>query len=163
DVLAVGNGNVLLLHELAFLEVTDLLDELRALLGGSFVAFLATEKELPVASAVAAYPFNSQLLTLPDGSMTIVAPEEAREDPRPAGRGGSGGPEPGTGEHAGARRADANLADWERVRFSEVGCAQSSTATSPSPSTSTSTSISLLCAPACPADPRDSPRRRTRA
>ena len=61
---------------------TDLLDELRALLGGSFVAFLATEKELPVASAVAAYPFNSQLLTLPDGSMTIVAPEEAREDPR---------------------------------------------------------------------------------
>jgi succinylarginine dihydrolase len=82
DVLAVGNGHVLLLHELAFLEVTDLLDELRALLGESFVAFLATQKELPAASAVAAYPFNSQLLTLPDGSMTIVAPEEAREDPR---------------------------------------------------------------------------------
>ena len=82
DVLAVGNGNVLLLHELAFLEVTDLLAELRALLGESFVALLATEKELPVASAVSAYPFNSQLLTLPDGSMTIVAPEEAREDSR---------------------------------------------------------------------------------
>ena len=53
-----------------------------ALLGESFVALLATEKELPVASAVSAYPFNSQLLTLPDGSMTIVAPEEAREDSR---------------------------------------------------------------------------------
>src|SRR5207302_10340873 len=33
DVLAVGNGNVLLLHELAFLEVAALLDKLRALLG----------------------------------------------------------------------------------------------------------------------------------
>ncbi|OLC18974.1 MAG: N-succinylarginine dihydrolase [Deltaproteobacteria bacterium 13_1_40CM_68_24] len=82
DVLAVGNGNVLLLHELAFLDVAALLDKLRALLGESFVAFLATERELPVVSAVAAYPFNSQLLTLPDGSMTILAPEEAREDPR---------------------------------------------------------------------------------
>src|SRR6266478_2881494 len=82
DVLAVGNGNVLLLHEEAFLEVAALLDKLRALLGESFVAFLATERELPVVSAVAAYPFNSQLLTLPDGSMTILAPEEAREDPR---------------------------------------------------------------------------------
>jgi succinylarginine dihydrolase len=82
DVLAVGNENVLLLHELAFVEVSALLDELRALLGESFVALLASEKELPAASAVAAYPFNSQLLTLPDGSMTLVAPEEAREDPR---------------------------------------------------------------------------------
>ena len=82
DVLAVGNENVLLLHELAFVEVSALLDELRALLGESFVALLASEKELPAASAVAAYPFNSQLLTLPDGSMTLVAPEEAREDSR---------------------------------------------------------------------------------
>jgi succinylarginine dihydrolase len=43
-------------------------------------AYLASERELPIASAVAAYPFNSQLLTLPDGSMTIVAPLESRED-----------------------------------------------------------------------------------
>jgi succinylarginine dihydrolase len=81
DVLAVGNGNLLLLHEHAFVEPEALLGELRALLGESFVAILASDAELPVESAVAAYPFNSQLLTLPDGSMTIVAPEEAREDP----------------------------------------------------------------------------------
>src|SRR5262249_59943905 len=81
DVLAVGNANVLLLHELAFVQPESLLGELRALLGEGFVAYLPTDARLPVASAVAAYPFNSQLLTLPDGSMTIVAPEEAREDP----------------------------------------------------------------------------------
>jgi succinylarginine dihydrolase len=81
DVLAVGNGNVLLLHELAFVDPERLVGELRQLLGASFVSVLASERELPVTSAVASYPFNSQLLTLPDGSMAIVAPEESREDP----------------------------------------------------------------------------------
>jgi len=82
DVLAVGNGDVLLLHEQAFVGSERLVDELRALLGESFVAYLATNLELPVGSAVAAYPFNSQLLTVPGGSMTLVAPEESREDPQ---------------------------------------------------------------------------------
>jgi succinylarginine dihydrolase len=82
DVLAVGNGNVLLLHERAFVGAEALLEKLRGLLGETFVAYLATEEELPAAAAVAAYPFNSQLLTLPGGSMTIVAPLESQEDPR---------------------------------------------------------------------------------
>jgi len=82
DVLAVGNGNALLLHEIAFVEPAALLDNLRVLLGEGLSTWMATDAELPVSSAVGAYPFNSQLLTLPDGSMTIVAPEEAREDPR---------------------------------------------------------------------------------
>jgi succinylarginine dihydrolase len=81
DVLAVGNGNVLLLHEFAFADPRAVVDDLRRLLDESLTCILATEQELPVASAVAAYPFNSQLLTLPDGTMAIVAPEESREDP----------------------------------------------------------------------------------
>lgn len=80
DVLAVGNAAVLLLHELAFVDPAALLQTLRDQLGPAFVAHLATEKQLPLDSAVSAYPFNSQLLTLPDGSMTLLAPEEARED-----------------------------------------------------------------------------------
>src|ERR1019366_3801175 len=40
----------------------------------------ASRDELPVARAVAAYPFNSQVLSLPDGSMAIVAPLDAQED-----------------------------------------------------------------------------------
>jgi len=82
DVLAVGNGNVLLLHELAFVGHEALLRDLRALLGESFVAYVASERELPAALAISAYPFNSQLLSLPGGGMTIVAPQESREDPR---------------------------------------------------------------------------------
>jgi succinylarginine dihydrolase len=80
DVVAVGSGNVLLLHEWAFVDHQPLLERLRVLLGGDLHAYVASERELPIASAVAAYPFNSQLLTLPDGSMTIVAPLESRED-----------------------------------------------------------------------------------
>lgn len=85
DVLAVGNGNALLLHERAFLDPGKLLAAVRERLSGELHAFLATEAELPLAAAVSAYPFNSQLLTLPDGSMTILAPQESRENPQARG------------------------------------------------------------------------------
>jgi succinylarginine dihydrolase len=81
DVLAVGSGPALLLHERAFCRPEELLKTLRGRLGESFFPVLATEEELPVAAAIAAYPFNSQLLALPDGSMTIIAPEDARDEP----------------------------------------------------------------------------------
>jgi len=81
DVLAVGNDGVLLLHEKAFVDHDALLARLRDALGAGFRAVVAGEKELPAADAVKAYPFNSQLLTLPDGAMTIVAPLESKETP----------------------------------------------------------------------------------
>lgn len=81
DVMAVGHEHLLLLHERAFVEPSSLLERLRELLGEGLVAVLATEDELPSAAAVSAYPFNSQVLTLPDGSVTIVAPQEARDEP----------------------------------------------------------------------------------
>lgn len=81
DVLAVGNGSLLLLHERAFVETPRLLEQLRARLGDEFRAIVATEAELPLRDAVAAYPFNSQLLTLPSGQMHLVAPREAKDNP----------------------------------------------------------------------------------
>jgi succinylarginine dihydrolase len=81
DVLAVGNEQLLLLHEHAFVDTPSLLTELRARLGPTFEAIVATEAELPLDDAVAAYPFNSQLLTLPSGQMQLIAPLEARSNP----------------------------------------------------------------------------------
>ena len=81
DVLAVANGRLLILHELAFADETALIDSLRRLLGDELFVVRATDRELPVDRAVAAYPFNSQVLTLPDETMAIVAPVDAREDP----------------------------------------------------------------------------------
>ncbi len=82
DVLAVGNAHLLLLHERAFVDPTRLLAALRERLGPDFVWVLATEKALPAADAVAAYPFNSQVVSLPSGGLAIVAPIESAENPR---------------------------------------------------------------------------------
>lgn len=80
DVLAVGNGSVLLLHEQAFVNPHALLGELQQRLPG-FRACLATAAELPTADAVKGYPFNSQLVTLPNGKMRLIAPQEAADSP----------------------------------------------------------------------------------
>jgi succinylarginine dihydrolase len=81
DVLAVSNGSFLMLHELAFLDSAGCVEELRRLLGDELFVLQARQRELPVESAVSAYPFNSQVLTLADGSMVILAPEDSREEP----------------------------------------------------------------------------------
>lgn len=80
DVLAVGNASLLLVHERAFINTPSLLSELTARLGPSFHAVVASEAELPLSDAVAAYPFNSQLLTLPSGRLRVVAPLESRHN-----------------------------------------------------------------------------------
>jgi succinylarginine dihydrolase len=82
DVMAVGHGSFLMLHELAFANPEELLARLRALLGDELHATVASERELPAREAVAAYPFNSQLLELPGGTLVLLAPEESRDSPR---------------------------------------------------------------------------------
>ncbi len=82
DVLAVGHGSLLLMHELAFLDPEAVTTALRARLGDALIVVSASEEELPAVDAVATYPFNSQLVTLPDGSMALVAPSEAEKNPR---------------------------------------------------------------------------------
>jgi succinylarginine dihydrolase len=80
DVLAAGNGNFLMLHELAVVDAGALCRELEDILGSELCVVLASQTELPVANAVAAYPFNSQVLSVRGGAMAIVAPEDARRD-----------------------------------------------------------------------------------
>ena len=80
DVLAVGHQSFLMLHALAFVEAPAVVAKLRELLGDELRVELASETELPIESAVKAYPFNSQVVTLPDGTMAIVAPEESQKN-----------------------------------------------------------------------------------
>jgi len=83
DVLAVGNDGFLMLHQEAFVGLEPLLETLRQRLGDAFRWAMATPRELPISEAVFGYPFNSQVLTLQDGTMCIVAPIESRQRPRP--------------------------------------------------------------------------------
>jgi succinylarginine dihydrolase len=80
DVLAVGTGGFLMLHELAFVDVAGVIARLRERLGTALRVELASEADLPVADAVASYAFNSQLVTKGDGALVLLAPEESREN-----------------------------------------------------------------------------------
>jgi succinylarginine dihydrolase len=84
DVVAVANGPVLFAHEKAFAERDALVDELEAKVAG-FELVEVPDAEVPLADAVKSYLFNAQLVTPPDGAMTLVAPTECRDTPSVAG------------------------------------------------------------------------------
>ncbi|WP_386079451.1 N-succinylarginine dihydrolase [Vreelandella sp. F11] len=79
DVIAVGNGPVLLYHEMAFLDEEGTLDELRAKMSTPLIPVRVPLEAVSMEDAVASYLFNSQLLTNPDGTMTLVVPGECQE------------------------------------------------------------------------------------
>lgn len=79
DVIGVGNGCFLLLHEQALLGQRAVLAELRERLGPGFVPWEVPSDVLSVEDAVATYFFNSQVLTLPDGAMAMVLPRESEK------------------------------------------------------------------------------------
>ncbi len=92
DVVAVGNLNVMAYHESAFAAVADganAADQIRrayatATGGGELLLVEAAEREVPLTDAVGSYLFNSQLVSLPDGSMSLIAPIECQENPAAA-------------------------------------------------------------------------------
>ncbi len=78
DVVAVANGRVLFTHARAFADQLGAYEAIR----GAFPALEVVEVPEEVVSleeAIRTYLFNGQLLTLPDGSMALVVPEECRE------------------------------------------------------------------------------------
>ncbi|TVR04246.1 MAG: N-succinylarginine dihydrolase [Deltaproteobacteria bacterium] len=84
DVIAVANDQVLLYHQDAFLDEAMLLEAARRALGGAFVPVRIERELLSVPDAVRSYLFNSQLVTLPDGSMALITPEECTSVPAAA-------------------------------------------------------------------------------
>lgn len=83
DVIAVSNQQVLFHHQQAFLNQSQALAEIRekmAVIGQDFVAIEVPEQRVTVQDAVSTYLFNSQILTRPDGAMTLVVPEESRQN-----------------------------------------------------------------------------------
>lgn len=79
DVIAVGNGPVLLYHELAFRDEESVLDELRAKMSTPLIPVRVPLEAVSLEDAVSSYLFNSQLLSNADGSMTLVVPGECQE------------------------------------------------------------------------------------
>jgi succinylarginine dihydrolase len=84
DVIAVGQGRTLLVHERAWVDTRGTIAELASRVGPGFRAEVVTDEELSLDEAVATYLFNSQLLERPDGGLVLVAAGEVREHPRAA-------------------------------------------------------------------------------
>ncbi len=80
DVVAVANGRVLFTHAEAFADQAAAYEAIRH----AFPALEVVEvpsSAVSLQEAIRTYLFNAQLLTLPDGSMALVVPEECRESP----------------------------------------------------------------------------------
>ena len=86
DVIAVGHQNTLVYHERAFSRGRNTLEQIRTVFrkryGEDLNCFEVPSSALSVKEAVRTYLFNSQLVTLPDGFMCLIAPVECREHPK---------------------------------------------------------------------------------
>jgi succinylarginine dihydrolase len=80
DVVAVANERVLFAHEQAFADRDGLIAACERLVPG-FEYVEVPASQVPLADAVRSYLFNAQLVSPPDGEMTLILPEEARETP----------------------------------------------------------------------------------
>ena len=79
DVIAVGNQNVFLFHENAFVRRDELRSELESKAGVQLQLIEVAAAYITLEDAVASYLFNSQLVTLPSGKMALAAPQECRD------------------------------------------------------------------------------------
>ena len=80
DVIAVANENALLYHELAFEEGEAAIDQMEAAFGHPIIRMRVNNQDVSVEDAVKTYLFNSQLITLSDGKMALIAPTESQEN-----------------------------------------------------------------------------------
>jgi succinylarginine dihydrolase len=78
DVVAVANGRVLFTHAEAFADQAGAYEAIRAALPALEVVEVPSSA-VSLVEAIRTYLFNAQLLTLPDGTMALVVPEECRE------------------------------------------------------------------------------------
>jgi len=86
DVISVGNENVFIYHEHAFVNTPAVIRELRhryaALHRGSeLIAIKVPAARMSLATAVKSYIFNSQLVSLARGGMALIAPTQCAEMP----------------------------------------------------------------------------------
>lgn len=80
DVVAVANEGVLFTHECAFADPAATYDAIRTRCPGTEVVEVPASA-ISLDEAIRSYLFNAQLLTLPDGEMTLVVPGECEESP----------------------------------------------------------------------------------
>jgi len=80
DVVAVANGPLLFAHEKAFADRDRLIADCERLIPG-FELVEVPDAEVSLADAISSYVFNAQLVSPPNGEITLIVPAEAQETP----------------------------------------------------------------------------------
>lgn len=78
DVIAVANENVLLIHEQAWVNQKQVFKELQKKVAFPLIIIEIKAKQLSMSEALATYLFNSQVVTLPNHKMALIAPIECQ-------------------------------------------------------------------------------------
>ncbi|MCL1046066.1 N-succinylarginine dihydrolase [Shewanella electrodiphila] len=81
DVISVGNQNVLFYHEQAFLNTDAKFEEIRRKMNADVHFVKVSTEQVSINDAVKSYLFNTQIITLPNGDMAIIAPTNCQENP----------------------------------------------------------------------------------
>ena len=83
DVIATAHNELLLYHQKAFVAPERLIERLSSGFAKAQGRELCAIKidQFALKEAVASYFFNSQIVTVPDGTMVLIAPEECRQVP----------------------------------------------------------------------------------
>lgn len=82
DVVCVANERVMMFYEMAFEDLARLSDDIKRaaeLLEFEPILIQASEREFPLKDVIASYFFNSQLVTLQNGTMALILPTGAAE------------------------------------------------------------------------------------
>lgn len=84
DVISVGNQNVFLFHEEAFVSTQTTIEEItrkfQEACRAEFIPIRVNNRQVTLQAAVETYLFNSQLVTLNDNSMAMIAPAECEQN-----------------------------------------------------------------------------------
>ena len=80
DVMAVANEHVLFTHEQAFADREAAYHNILEAVNGACI-IEAPAVRISLEAAVRSYLFNSQLVSLPEGGMALILPQEARDTP----------------------------------------------------------------------------------
>lgn len=85
DVISVGNQNVFFYHEKAFVDTKKVIDSLQSAMQeichAPLFAIEVKEDQVSLKESVRTYLFNSQLVTIKEGSMALIAPFECQHSP----------------------------------------------------------------------------------
>ena len=79
DVVAVANERVLFAHELAFEDKVGLYADIARIAPWAEIVEVPADR-VNLADAISSYLFNAQLVTLPDATMALIVPGEARDN-----------------------------------------------------------------------------------